>query len=58
MNPVFKDAAESAQLGVLMGLTTIQFLVVFVGAALWAFWPSRKGDTEAWARIPLEEDAK
>ncbi|MFZ5480426.1 MAG: cbb3-type cytochrome oxidase subunit 3 [Myxococcota bacterium] len=55
MNPIYRDAAESAQLGWLLGLVTVQFLLVFVGATLWAWWPSRREDMEAAARLPLED---
>lgn len=55
MNPVVKMAAESVQLGWLLGLMTLVFLVVFLGWAWWAFAPSRKTRMEEYGRIPFDE---
>ena len=57
MSDVIKGAAaESTQLGWLMGWMTVVFVAVFVGWALWAWLPSRKGAMDAAARIPLDND--
>lgn len=54
MNQVLHAGAETAQLGTLMGFTTLFFVVVMVGWTAWAMWPSRKEQMEAAGRIPLE----
>jgi cbb3-type cytochrome oxidase subunit 3 len=51
-------AAESTQLGWLMGVMTVGFVAVFVGWGAWAWLPSRRAAMEAAANLPLEgEDA-
>lgn len=57
MNQVLREGAEMAQLGWLMGLTTILFFVTMVGWTLWAFAPSQKQRMEEDARIPLDGGA-
>ncbi len=49
-------AAQSTDLGWLMGVMTVVFLGVFVGWAIWAFMPSRRAAMEAAANLPLEGD--
>ncbi len=49
-------AAESTQLGWLMGAMTLGFIAVFVGWGAWAWLPSRRGAMEAAANLPLEGD--
>jgi len=31
-------------------------LAIFVGMAAWVYWPSRKGEMERHAQIPLEDE--
>ncbi|GDX81394.1 hypothetical protein LBMAG42_32050 [Deltaproteobacteria bacterium] len=49
-------AAQSTELGWLLGVMTIVFASVFVGWAVWAFLPSRRAAMEAAANLPLEGD--
>jgi cbb3-type cytochrome oxidase subunit 3 len=56
MNPAFRAAAESAQLGWVMGAMTVLFLVLFVGWALWAWHPANRDAMNAAAALPLDED--
>ena len=55
MNPVVRAAAESVELGWLLGAMTIVFLVAFLGWTWWAYAPSRKALMEEYARIPFDE---
>lgn len=55
MNPVLAEAAGSVQLGWLLGLMTIVFLIAFLGWTWWAFAPSRRARMEEYARMPLDE---
>lgn len=55
MNPVVELAAESVELGWLLGVMTIVFLVVFLGWTWWAYAPSRKERMDRYARIPFDE---
>ena len=58
MNPVVQLAAESVQLGWLLGLMTVLFLAAFLGWTWWAFAPSRKERMERYGRIPFDEGAE
>lgn len=31
-------------------------MLLFIGIVVWAFWPGRRKDLEAHARIPLDDD--
>lgn len=55
MNPVLAEAAGNVQLGWLLGLMTIVFLIAFLGWTWWAFAPSRRARMEEYARMPLDE---
>ncbi len=53
---VIREAAASAtDLGWLMGVVTVLFVSVFVGWAAWAYWPGRRAELDAAARLPLED---
>lgn len=54
MNSVLHQGAEVAQMGWLLGLTTLMFLTMMVGWTAWAFAPGRKEMLERAGRIPLE----
>ena len=41
----------------LSGIVTAVLLVLFVGGTVWAFSPKRKGDFDAAAQLPLDDDA-
>ncbi len=56
MNPVFRAAADSAQLGWLMGAMTIGFLLVFVGWTAWVLHPANRQRMEQAALMPLEDE--
>jgi cbb3-type cytochrome oxidase subunit 3 len=53
MNTAFKAAAETAQLGWIMGVMTALFLVCFVGWSWWAFARRNKAFMDEAARMPL-----
>jgi cbb3-type cytochrome oxidase subunit 3 len=55
MNQVIQAAAESVQLGWLMGIMTIFFILWFVGWTWWAFSPRNKEKMEEAARMPLSD---
>ncbi len=56
MNPVFRAAAESIELGWLMGGMTAFFILFFTGWVLWAWAPFNREAMERMANLPLEED--
>jgi cbb3-type cytochrome oxidase subunit 3 len=37
-------------------LAPVWLMLTFLGIVVWTFWPKRKKEVEAMARIPLEED--
>lgn len=47
MNPVFRAAAESAQYGWVMGLTTVFFMAVFIGWTIWSLTNRKQLETYA-----------
>ncbi|WP_353252371.1 cbb3-type cytochrome c oxidase subunit 3 [Salinisphaera sp. PC39] len=42
-------------LGTLMGLVTLVFLVIFVGIVFWAYSGRRRKDFDEASRLPLDE---
>ena len=44
-------------LGTLMGLVTLVFLVVFLGIVAWAYSSRRRADFDEAARLPFEGEA-
>ena len=56
MNPVLHAGAETAQMGWLLGATTVMFLTSMVGWTAWAWWPSRRSIMEDAAWMPLQGD--
>lgn len=54
MNQVLREGAEMAQLGWLMGCTTILFFATMVGWSIWAWMPSRREALAKAALLPLE----
>ncbi|MEQ1504893.1 MAG: cbb3-type cytochrome c oxidase subunit 3 [Myxococcota bacterium] len=54
MNPVLHAGAETAQMGWLLGFTTVLFLATMVGWSTWAFWPGHKRMFEEAGAIPLD----
>lgn len=55
-DPVIRLAAETTDKGWLLGLTTLFFLLSFVGWAVWAYHPALRSSWEACGRIPLEDE--
>ncbi len=55
MNPVFKAAADTAQMGWLMGFMTLVFLGIFAAWTWWAYRPANAARWEAAGRIPLDD---
>ena len=41
----------------LSGIVTAVLLVLFVAGTAWAFSPKRKGEFDAAAQLPLDDDA-
>ncbi len=37
-------------------LWVLWLMLLFVGIAVWVFWPGRKGELERHGRIPLEDN--
>jgi cbb3-type cytochrome oxidase subunit 3 len=56
MNPVLKAAAESAQLGWVMGVMTVLFLIVFLGWTIWAWHPANRSRMKQLAAMPLDDE--
>lgn len=56
MNHVLRAASETAQLGWVMGLMTILFIVVFVCWAVWAWHPANRSRMQRAAAMPLEDE--
>ena len=52
---VLKEGAAFAELGSLMGFTTLAFTLTMTAWILWAWWPSRKEQLDQAARLPLED---
>ncbi len=52
---VLKEGAAVAQLGELMGWTTVLFLIVMMAWFAWAWAPSRRQAMEDAANLPLED---
>jgi cbb3-type cytochrome oxidase subunit 3 len=55
MNPAFKAAAETAQLGWAMGVVTAVFIVCFVGWTWWAYARRNKAFMEEAGRMPFSD---
>lgn len=55
MNPVLNLAAESVNLGWLLGVMTAFFLVSFLGWVWWAYTPRHKEMMEEAAMLPFAE---
>jgi cbb3-type cytochrome oxidase subunit 3 len=55
MNPILKEAADGAQLGWLMGVTTVVFLAAFLFWMWWAWTSKNKARWEADSRLPLND---
>lgn len=58
MDPVVKEASETAQHTWLIGVATALFAAAFLGLLIWLWVVRSKGDYEEAARLPLEDDEK
>ena len=56
MNPLYREAAEFARLGWMMGVTTALFLGCFIGWTWWAYSRHNRERMTAAAWLPLSED--
>ena len=55
MNTVLHAAAESVQLGTLLGITTVGFLLFFLAWTAWSWAPGNRTRLDAYARLPLDD---
>lgn len=55
MNTVIHHAAETVQLGNLLGVTTVAFTLFFAAWALWSWAPSNRARLDRYARLPLDD---
>jgi cbb3-type cytochrome oxidase subunit 3 len=55
MNSVLMQAADTASLGWILGVTTALFMVLFAGWVVWLWSPAQVGAMEDASRLPLEE---
>jgi hypothetical protein len=53
MNTVLKAAQEGVQLGWVLGVMTVVFLVIFMAWVVWAYHPRNKSLMEEAARMPF-----
>ena len=52
----FQEAIESVPLAWLSGLTTIGFMITFIGWAWWAYAPQNRKMMDEAAMMPLDEE--
>ena len=55
MNPLLREAANTAELTWIMGVMTAAFLVFFLAWTWWAYSPSRREIMDEAARMPLTD---
>ena len=55
MNPVLELAAESVSFGWVLGITTVFFLVCFLGWVWWAYRPKHKAMMDEAALLPFTD---
>lgn len=55
MNPLLSDAANSVQLGWLLGVMTVVFFAVFLGWIWYAWSPRHRQLMEEAAQMPFSE---
>jgi len=53
MNTLTRAASEGVEMGWLLGVMTVVFLVFFVGWVVWAYSPKRKEQLEEAGRLPF-----
>jgi cytochrome c oxidase cbb3-type subunit 4 len=37
-------------------IALLMFMPIFIGVAVWAYWPANKAKFDQYAQIPLQED--
>jgi cbb3-type cytochrome oxidase subunit 3 len=57
VNQVLREGAQMAQLGWLLGITTVVFFAAMVGWTVWAFSPSQRENMKKAAQLPLDGGA-
>lgn len=57
MNPVFDAARSAVTDGLLMGVMTIFFFVVFVGYAIWLWLPGNRPHMDQMAKAALDDSS-
>ena len=55
MNQLYSEAGETARLGWMMGLLTLQFLAAFCAWAWWAWRPANRARLEAASYLPFDD---
>ncbi len=55
MSALFRQAGNTINGGVLMGIMTLAFLIFFIGWALWAYWPSHKEAMREASMMPFDD---
>ncbi len=55
MNPIYRQAGETAQHTWVMGMMTVAFLVFFVGWVLWAWAPFNRQLMKDAGAMPLDD---
>ena len=53
MNTLTRAAADTVQMGWMLGIMTLLFLIFFVAWTVWAYSPQRKEQLEEAARLPF-----
>ena len=53
MNPLLREAANSIQLGWLLGILTVLFLATFLYWVWWAYSPANKESHDEAAQLPF-----
>jgi len=53
VNPIFREGAELARYGWLMGATTVLFLTCFIGWTWWAYARVNRSRMDEAALMPL-----
>lgn len=54
MNALLKAAAESIEMGWVLGFMTAVFLVVFLGWTWWAYSPKNRTKMDDYAKLPFD----
>lgn len=55
MNTVLHHAADTVQMGGLLGVMTVAFFLFFLAWAAWSWAPANKSRLDGFARLPLDD---